>query len=172
MRRLITPCLLFSFILSLSVNAQAGDKTKVPEVNPLGWFSKNHLEKQVARIDDLARRELGAQVRGNKTDLELLQRIINKGLIPKDERLMLQAMGAVLGNVLQQELSLEWMEYEDRLGKNRALCVKGTMHCLFPITMLSRRMEVGLLPNVQELFDYCVELMAPYIPTDGYGNRL
>lgn len=172
MRRLVTPCLLLSFFLSLSLSAQAGDKTKVPEVNPLGWLAKNHLEKQVERIDDLARRELGVQVHGNKSDLDLLQRIINRGLIPKEERQMLQAMGAVLGNVLQQELGMNWMEYEDKLGKSRALCVKDTMHCLFPITMLSRRMEVGLLPNVQQLFDYCVELMTPYIPTDGYGNRL
>ncbi len=146
--------------------------SKPPQVTPLGWLDRNHLENQVARIDELTRRHLGSPVRGDSSDLALLQHIVNRGLIQKDERQLLQAMGAVFGNVLQQELGMSWMVYEDKKGKSRALCVAGTQDCLFPITMLSRRMEVGLLPNVQEIYDYCVELITPYLPEDAYGNKI
>ena len=155
-----------------AVATTASANNKPPQVDPVGWLDRNHLENQIERIDTLSRRHLGTPVRGNKSDLALLQRIVNRGLVQKDERLLLQAMGAVMGNVLQQELAMSWMVYEDSKGKSRALCVQGTEHCLFPITMLSRRMEVGLLPNVQEIYDYCVELMTPYLPQDAYGNQV
>lgn len=169
-----TRCLsarLLALLLLVSFGSAALAKPKPPEMRPLGWLGRHHIENQVAKVDALAREKLGMQVHGDQSDLELLQRIINKGLIKKEDRLMLQAMGAVLGNALQRELGMDWTEYEDRLGQSRALCVADTDHCLFPITMLSRRMEVGLLPNVKEVFDYCVELMTPYIPVDSYGNR-
>jgi Domain of unknown function (DUF3806) len=159
------PMILLAAFFSLS--ASADSKSKL-EVSDLGWIDKSHQEHQVKRIDELARAELGRQVRNNKDDLDLLQRIIHKGLIPKDDRLRLQAMGVVLGNVMAQEFGMVWQVYEDKLGRSRALCVEETQHCLFPITMLSRRMEVGLLPNVKEIYDYCYEEIKPYLKRNPY----
>jgi hypothetical protein len=164
---LLKHLLALTCIILLSTATQAQDKDKV-EVSDLGWLDKNHLQHQVERIDEIARSNLGAQIRNSADDLELLQRVINKGLIAKDDRLRLQAMGAVLGNVMAQEFGMVWQVYEDNLGRSRALCVEDTQHCLFPITMLSRRMEVGLLPNVQEIFDYCHEEIRPYLKRNPY----
>ncbi|BFM16063.1 hypothetical protein R50073_22460 [Maricurvus nonylphenolicus] len=164
---LLKHLLALACIILLSTPAQAQDKKKV-EVFDLGWLDKNHLEHQVERIDEIARGNLGSQIRNSTDDLELLQRIINRGLIAKDDRLRLQAMGAVLGNVMAQEFGMVWQVYEDNLGRSRALCVEDTQHCLFPITMLSRRMEVGLLPNVKDIFDYCHEEIRPYLKRNPY----
>jgi hypothetical protein len=164
---LLKHLLALTCIILLSTTTQAQDKDKV-EVSDLGWLDKNHLQHQVERIDEIARSNLGTQIRNSTDDLELLQRVINKGLIAKDDRLRLQAMGAVLGNVMAQEFGMVWQVYEDNLGRSRALCVEDTQHCLFPITMLSRRMEVGLLPNVQEIFDYCHEEIRPYLKRNPY----
>lgn len=164
---LLKHLLALTCIILLSTATQAQDKDKV-EVSDLGWLDKNHLQHQVERIDEIARSNLGTQIRNSTDDLELLQRVINKGLIAKDDRLRLQAMGAVLGNVMAQEFGMVWQVYEDNLGRSRALCVEDTQHCLFPITMLSRRMEVGLLPNVQEIFDYCHEEIRPYLKRNPY----
>lgn len=159
------PLLILTALLSLTVNADSKSKL---EVSDLGWIDKSHHEHQVKRIDELARAELGRQVRNTKDDLDLLQRIIHKGLVAKDDRLRLQAMGVVLGNVMAQEFGMVWQVYEDRLGRSRALCVEDTQHCLFPITMLSRRMEVGLLPDVKEIYDYCHEEIKPYLKRNPY----
>lgn len=153
-------CSLFSIIAF----AQE-DNAKIYDLN---WLDRNHLENQVESIDELARTSLGTQIRNNRDDLELLQRIVNKGLINQKERLKLQAMGAVLGNLLVQELGLEWKIYEDELGRSRAACVKNTEHCLFPVTMLSRRMEVGIIVNVRTIYDNAVDIITPYLPKSPY----
>ncbi len=167
---------LFSLLLiSLSLaapNALAQSGYKAPSISELGWGDKRHIKTQRLTIDDIARTQLGSQVRGDKRDLELLQRIIHRGLIKKSQRLELQAMGVVLAEVLQNELGLVWQIYEDSVGRSRALCVEGTLDCLYPMTMLSRRIEVGLVPNVQEIYDYAVETITPFIPkVEVYGEK-
>ncbi len=157
-----TCCCLLLGLAGLA--ARADSDAQALKISDLGWMDRNHLRRQVDSIDELARSQLGAQVRNSKDDLQLLQRIVNRGLIGKDERLKLQAMGAVLGNLLVQELGLKWMVYEDEMGRSRAVCVEQTEHCLFPVTMLSRRMEVGIMVNVRDIYDNAAEIIAPYLP--------
>ena len=162
-------------LLTLSTwvaGAWAQDDDEKVEISELGWMDRNHLEKQVQTIDELARIHLGVQVRNNRDDLELLQRIVNRGLIQKDERLKLQAMGAVLGNLLARELGLKWMVYEDDLGRSRAICVEDTSHCLFPVTMLSRRLEVGVIVNVRDIYDNAKRLIRPYLPKRPFDAQI
>ncbi len=144
-----------------------------PSVSEFGWGDKNHFKSQRLTIVDVAREKLGSEVRGDKRDLALLQRIIHKGLFKKEQRLELQAMGVILGDLLQKELGLNWKIYEDSVGRSRALCVEDTLDCLYPVTMLSRRIEVGLMPNVQEIYDYAVATITPHIPEkpDVYGPK-
>lgn len=159
--------LLLGLALALSsVSALAEVK-----ISDFAWIDRNHMEQQVKRIDDLARTRVGSQVRGDRTDLETLQRIIDRDLIDKDDSLELQALGAVLGNVMAAEIDeLEWKIYEDEKGRSRALCVENTQECLFPITMLSRRMSVGLKPDVQRIYDTSMEIIEPHLPEMPYGG--
>lgn len=141
------------------------------KISDFAWNDRQHMEQQVKRIDDLARTRVGAQVRGDKTDLDTLQRIIDRDLIDSDDSLALQALGAVLGNVMATEHDkLEWKIYEDEQGRSRALCVQGTQECLFPITMLSRRMEVGLKPDVQRIYNTALEIIEEHLPEMPYGG--
>lgn len=161
--------LLLTFILSLpvgSVFAQE-DATGIRYAD-LSWMDNNHMKQQRTMIDDIARLELGAQLKGNLADLEILQRIIYRGLITKDERIKLQAMGVVLGDVFVQELGLKWTVFEDKYGRTRATCIPNTEHCLFPVTMLSRRMEVGLLPNVNDIYQENAEGIKALLPKNPY----
>jgi hypothetical protein len=170
MTRLLSLALLTLSLIVLATEAHA--QYKAPSIAELGWGDKRHIKTQRLTIDDIARTQLGTEVHGDKSDLVLLQRIIHKGLIKKSQRLELQAMGVVLAEVLQNELGLVWQIYEDSVGRSRALCVAGTLDCLYPMTMLSRRIEVGLVPNVQEIYDYAVATITPFIPkTDVYGEK-
>lgn len=148
-------------ILSLGSSLVLAEE-QPPRIDELSWLETNQLERQVEQIDEIARLQLGTPVRGNLDDLELLQRIIYRGLVKQKDKEGLQALGAVLGNVMVSELDLEWKTYEDELGKSRAACIPETRECLFPITMLSRRMEVGLLPDVNRIFNDVADMVASY----------
>lgn len=131
----------------------------------------NQLNAQESVIDQLARRYLGTEVHRDQRDLDMLQRLADRKIIKQDETAKLQAMGVVLGKLLEQNLKLEWMSYEDEVGYSRALCVPGTRHCLFPVTMLSRRMEVGLNVDVKKIYNNAVSIIDPYIPdTNAYDG--
>lgn len=140
-------------------------------IDDLAWMDRNHMAQQIKRVDDLARTRVGSQVREDMSDLDTLQRIIDRDLIERDDRLTMQALGAVMGNVMATEVEeLEWKVYEDDQGRSRALCVEGTRECLFPITMLSRRMEAGLKPNVRKVYKEALEMIEPHLPEAPYSG--
>lgn len=155
-----------SFCFSHFAVAQAKAKLTTLQV-----VEVNQLNAQEQVIDQLARRHLGLQVHRDKRDLDLLQRLADRKIIKTEETAKLQAMGVVLGKLLEKELKLKWMGYEDKVGYSRALCVPNTAHCLFPITMLSRRLEVGLQVNVKKIYANAIALIDPYIPdTNAYDG--
>ncbi len=141
-------------------------------ITDLSWMDKNKSEKELQKINELAQTKLGARIHQDLSDIDLLQRIVDKELVKNDDSATQQAMGLVLGNVMLADFpnTLEWKIYEDAIGRSRALCVKGTQECMFPITMLSRRMEVGTKPNVQKIYDDSVELMKEFLPQVPYGG--
>ena len=150
--------------------AQERDPNAVT-ISDLSWTDESFLSTQRATIDRLAREKLGSQIRGNKTDLNTLQRIIDRELIAQDDAITQQALGVVMGDLmLKDEKELEWKVYEDKLGRSRALCAMTVEECLFPVTMLSRRMRVGLKPDVKKIYVEALELIAESLPELPYGE--
>lgn len=140
-----------------------------PVLEELRWVDNGYLERQRNVVDEIGRSEFGTRVRKDIGDLRLLQRIIDEGLINQTQRQQLQAMGVVLGDVYVNELGLEWRVYKDEEGKSRAVCVPKTSHCLFPITMISKRASLGVKPNVRELYDKGISLIADHLPKLPYS---
>lgn len=150
-------------------HAETGDAPQVL-MKSLSNRDKDHLKRQRASVDELGREHFGQPLRQTTEDLDLVQRLIYKGAIAKDDRLQLQALGVIMGDAFVRDLDLEWRIYEDKLGRSRATCVKGKEECLFPITMLSRRMEVGLIPNVQMVYNKAKSLIEPHLPKKPYSD--
>lgn len=144
------------------------DGKKWPQLTPLSWSDERYLKDQVERIDIIGRQKLGTPVRGNMGDIKLLQRIADQRLIEKSDKQTLQAMGSVIGNLMVQTNGFGWKGYEDQYGRTRAVCVLDTDKCLFPVTMLSRRIEAGLDVDVQLIYDNAVSLIKPYLPKGPY----
>lgn len=168
---MIRQCLLFIGLL-LSAAWPCAQTDGPVEIGDIGWMDRNYMEQQVAKIETIARTKLGSRLRGDTSDLDTLQRIVDRDLIERDDLSRLQAMGVVLGNVMAAEVpKLQWKVYEDQKGRSRALCVEGARECLFPVTMLSRRIEVGLNPDVRKVYNEALELMDPFLPELPYGNR-
>lgn len=141
-------------------------------ISELSWMDKNKSEKEIQTINELAESKLGVKIQRNLSDITTLQRLIDQKLVKADNIEAQQAMGVILGNVMQADFpsTLEWKVYEDAIGRSRALCVKNTQECLFPVTMLSRRMAVGTTPNVQKIYDDSIDMMKAFLPQLPYGG--
>ena len=119
----------------------------------LSWRDNQFMEQQRGIIDELARANYGRRVRVDKSDIALLQRIIDDQLIPRSDKRSLQAMGIIMGDLYVRELDLQWRIYKDKVGRSRAVCIPKTDQCIFPVTMLSRRIEAGARPQVKRVYE-------------------
>jgi hypothetical protein len=84
--------------------------------------------------------------------LRLLQAILDAGWIEPSETAKLQCLGIALGDALVQELGMEWVMVEDEKGRDPAIRMPGTTVILFPLTMISKRIERGETVDVGDLF--------------------
>jgi hypothetical protein len=152
--------LLLILIAWLGPTAAASSAEQEYRLGKLGPVDTRFMEQQRTRIDELARFDLGKQIQGDKAnDLGILQTLLDRHLVRADQTLELQAMGVVMGDLLASELNMEWVIYEDRYGRSRALKIKYSDNFLFPITMISRRAEVGADVQVEKIYGKALELM-------------
>lgn len=156
------------------------DSVNVPEqkkntlIKELTWMDQNRMEQEVAKINELSQTRLGTPLRKDLSDLKTLQRLVDKNAVAADNYEIQQAMGVVLGNVMLADFpnTFAWKIYEDELGRSRALCVRKTNDCLFPTTMLSRRMEVGVKPDVNKIYHDAIMLMEKHLPKLPYDGGI
>ncbi|MFK7975096.1 MAG: DUF3806 domain-containing protein [Halioglobus sp.] len=100
---------------------------------------------------------LGRSFSGDRDrDIEILQTLLDKGLVRNHQTKELQAMGIVLGDLLLKELGMKWVIYEDKAGRTRALRLNDTDTYLFPVTMIARRREVGNTASVESIYKKAV----------------
>jgi hypothetical protein len=85
--------------------------------------------------------------------LRLLEAIVREGWVGKDETLKLQCLGVTFGDALVQSLGMEWVTVIDEYGRDSALRKAGTTIVIFPLTMISKRVERGEIVNIAALFE-------------------
>lgn len=119
------------------------------------------MRRQRAAVDELARRHVGTPVMGGQLDdLRVIQELLDQRAVPSDEIFQLQALGVVLGDVMERQLGFKWVIVEDDLGRSRALRFEDTDTLVFPITMISKRVERDVRFTVDELYDKAAEIAA------------
>jgi hypothetical protein len=152
--RLLAPVLLG---LGFSLSALADIDPRISELTPT---DQQYMGQQRRLIDDLARVELGSQINGNTThDLNVLQRLLDRGLVQSQQTQELQAMGIILGDLLAAELDMHWVVYEDSIGRSRALRYRQSEEYLFPVTMISRRREVDNRQPVADIYHKAYDII-------------
>ena len=123
---------------------------------------QRYLELALARVNDLSQRTLGSSLQQRRQhDLALLQRLLDRRAVSADQRYVLQGMGVALGELLRRECSLKWGLYRDRYGQSRALKSRHSQQALFPITMVSRRIEAGLEVDISALYQNAKQRLQP-----------
>jgi hypothetical protein len=91
-----------------------------------------------------------------------LQDLLDRRLVRKGQTVELQAMGVIMGDVLAADLDMDWVIYSDKHGRSRALRMGKTDNFLFPITMISRRVEAGAKVDVEAVFEKARSSIEPY----------
>lgn len=156
------------------------EKNKAPVENKeviikdLGWMDYNKMDQEITAVNELAQTKIGSTIHRDLSDLQLLQRLVDGNWIARDDYETQQAMGVVLGNIMLADFptTLEWKVYEDKLGRSRAVCARKTSECLFPVTMLSRRMEIGSRPDVKKIYDDAILLLEKHLPKLPYDGGI
>jgi hypothetical protein len=151
-------------IMSLSLLCFSTMAAVEPKVSQLTSVDLQFMQDQRDSIDSLARTHFGQQLNGDKAnDLYILQKLLDKKLVQASQQLELQAMGVVLGDLLLVELSMKWVVYEDKLGRSRALQMPASDYYLFPVTMISRRVEADAATDVKAVYEKACRITRPHM---------
>lgn len=84
--------------------------------------------------------------------LRLLETILAERWIEPHETVKLQCLGVTLGDALVQGAGLSWVMVEDEYGRDPALELRGTSILLFPLTMISKRVEKAETVDVRSMY--------------------
>lgn len=134
----------------------AADDWRTESLSPV---DERYMETQRDKLDDIARVELGLQFNGEvENDLHILQELLDRRLVERNQTALLQGMGIVLGDLLVKQENLQWVVYIDDVGRSRALTAPGKEEFLFPVTMISRRVEAGIDVDVKEIYQRAVDM--------------
>jgi len=144
-------------------------EVRIRDLNPMNL---TFVEQQRSSANKLARTTLGRQLHQNKGDLRVIQTVIDRGHLKGADKETLQAFGAAMGDIfVSAHKNLNWKVYEDELGASHAVCLDDTQHCIFPMTIISRRVEAGLTPNVSKIFNDVLHTFKPHFPKLPYSRE-
>jgi len=85
--------------------------------------------------------------------LGLLRALLERKVFQPTQTYELQCLGIVLGDALAQHCGVEWRMVEDQYGRDPCVQLPGSTVVIFPLTMISKRVEKGGQVDVFNLFN-------------------
>lgn len=123
-------------------------------VTDLSLGQRYALNTQRREIEDLVARRLGIlKLRADKSDLKVLQDLVDRKALRSNDVREWQGLGIVFGDILVTEFGLHWVSYEDDVGTSKALRWKETDNFVFPVTLFSKRVGFNEKIDVVAVFD-------------------
>lgn len=134
--------------------ATEGESAQV-RTEPLGADDIVRLGQQKQVVLDTVRLQKGDRVELDYSlrDLNLIQDVVDAGVFKADQTYELQCLGVAFGQILANETPLEWVMVNDEFGRDPALQYPETTIIVFPLTMISKRVEESREVNVIGLFE-------------------
>lgn len=155
-----TTIALAGLLMVISSHSVASSLTAEFEIKPFGPGDTLFLQSQFELAEDMVYDSLLTRLTGDKEkDLRLLQQLIDRKTLRPDQRRELQALGSVLGQLLRKEFRLEWVVYVDQLGRSRGLQIDNTRQVIFPLTMISRRLEADAKVDVHRIYNKASDIV-------------
>lgn len=123
------------------------------QITVLGESDLARLAEQEATTLRLLRsRYPEATLEHDESDLQWLQRLADEKALRPDQTYELQCLGVALGQVFAARTPLKWVVVEDEFGRDLALQYPKTSVIVFPMTMISKRVEDGRDVDVVPLY--------------------
>ncbi len=144
--------LLAAFILHLP----AVDNQATYSLLDTSWSQDLDKKREFAKA--LAE-SLGLKIDGTTADLQVLQKIIDAKAVAKDETTKLQSLGVAFGDAVAARLKVRWVLVTDEYGTGPVLKPDHAAVHVGALTMISKRVEKCEAVNIQEMFDWVVDLM-------------
>ena len=134
-----------------------------PKFTQLSREDSARLEQQRAVVAAAAKQRYGTTaLTRTKSDLPVLQKLIDDRVFNKSQTYELQSLGVAFGDVLASELPLRWVMVTDEYGTDPTLRFKNTSLNVNALTMISKRVERDETVNVSGLLRITREQLAGY----------
>jgi len=115
------------------------DTVDPPSAKHIEWLT--NAEQHILHI---LRKNYGdVRLDHTEADLRLGQRLIEDGVLDASQTLELQCLGGVLGNVFAAQTSMHWAVVTNNYGTLLAIHDAGIGLTLYPLQMISQRIEDG-----------------------------
>ena len=85
--------------------------------------------------------------------LGTLRAVISANIFKANQTFELRSVGVVLGDTFVLDMGFHWIVVEDEYGRDFALTYKGSSIIIFPLTMISKRVERGETVDVFDLYN-------------------
>lgn len=85
--------------------------------------------------------------------LGAIRAILQQGVFKREQNYELQCLGVVFGDALVQQLGMKWVIVADEHGRDPAVQLPKTSIIVYPLTMISKRVERGEQVDVFQLFN-------------------
>jgi hypothetical protein len=115
------------------------------------------IEQALADVSSNGIKWYGTGLTGTPKDLDLIQKMLSEGRVTRNDQMALWGLGLAFGNVLARSEDWEWAVAEEEGTYDPVLITRGSSEegeasLLFPMTMISHRVEDGERVEVRELF--------------------
>ena len=111
------------------------------------------LEKQRAVVTQYLDDDSLAKYRTVPGKLGTLEALLAAEVFSPEQTYELQSMGIVFGDAFVQDMGFHWIMVEDEYGRDPAIKFRDTSVLLFPLTMISKRVEQGDAVDVLDLYN-------------------
>ena len=101
--------------------------------------------------------------------LGTLQALVTAEVFSPEQTYELQSMGIVLGDAFVQDMGFHWIMVEDEYGRDPAIKFRDTSVLLFPLTMISKRIERGDAVDVLDLYNGVAAIAREKIDAESAG---
>jgi hypothetical protein len=160
-RSSITTALLITGFLGVLFGQSNRKAAPEPKFTELSREDSIRLGQQRAVVLAAARQRYGTlALTRTKSDLPILQNLIDDRVFNKSQTYQLQSLGVAFGDVLASELPLRWVMVTDEFGTDPTLRFKETTLQINALTMISKRVEKDEPVSVQWLLDKTREQIA------------
>jgi hypothetical protein len=141
---------------------QSNRKTAAaPRFTELSREDSTRLQQQRAVVAATAKQRYGTKgLSRTKSDLPVLQNLIDQRVFSKSQTYELQSLGVAFGDVLASELPLRWVMVTDEYGTDPTLRFKETTLQINALTMISKRVDRDKPVSLQRLLDTTREQLA------------